>query len=111
MRAQARAPFTCYHNYELHSVQAGDVLDGDLAEYALATGCPVDELTDDDGQESEGDPRDGELDITAPTAAVLAWVGDDKDRAAQALAAEKVTEKPRTGLVTALEKLAPADES
>ncbi|MBC6458416.1 hypothetical protein [Actinomadura sp. HBU206391] len=36
---------------------------------------------------------------------VLAWVGDDKERAAQALAAEEGREKPRSGLVGDLQKL------
>lgn len=107
MQARAREAFRCYHNYEMHEFRAGDLLDGDVAEYALTTGCPVDDLD----AEPETDPRAGDLDITRPTAAVLAWVGDDKDRAAQALAAEQATEKPRTGLVPALEKLATANES
>jgi hypothetical protein len=52
-------------------------------------------------------------DPTAPDAvpegsadAVLAWAGTDPARAAAALAAERGREKPRSTLVTALEKLA-----
>lgn len=36
---------------------------------------------------------------------VLAWVGDDQERALQALAAEEGKESPRKGLVANLEKL------
>lgn len=39
-------------------------------------------------------------------AAVLGWVGDDRDRAARALDAENAAEKPRTTLVAALKALA-----
>lgn len=102
MRATARETFTCYHNYELHNIKAGDVLEGDLAAYALATLCPVDHL---DAPQAPVD--EGELVITDTTAAVLAWVGDNPDRAAEALAAEQATDKPRTGLITALGRLAP----
>ena len=43
-------------------------------------------------------------------AAVLGWVGDDRERAARALEAENATEKPRTTLVGALEALATEPE-
>lgn len=39
-------------------------------------------------------------------AVVLAWVGEDRDRAIRALDAEQASEKPRKSLVTALEALA-----
>lgn len=103
MRAQAREPFRCYFNYEVREFNQGDVLEGELAAYALGTGCPVDDLD----AEPPADPRAGELDITAPAPAVLAWVGDDPERAAQALAAEQATEKPRAGLTGQLQKMLP----
>jgi hypothetical protein len=34
MRAQAREPFRCYFNYEVREFKEGDVLEGELAEYA-----------------------------------------------------------------------------
>lgn len=40
---------------------------------------------------------------------VLAWVGDDKDRAQQALDAEEDSDKPRSTLVEALEALVEAE--
>jgi hypothetical protein len=51
-------------------------------------------------------PATGELDITASGDKVLEWVGDDRARAAQALAAEQATDKPRSTLVPKLEALA-----
>lgn len=39
-------------------------------------------------------------------AVVLAWVGEDPDRAVRALDVETAAERPRKGLVTALEALA-----
>jgi hypothetical protein len=39
--------------------------------------------------------------------AVLEWVGDDPERSALALLAERLREQPRTTLVTRLEQLAP----
>jgi hypothetical protein len=36
---------------------------------------------------------------------VLRWVGDDRDKAGQALAAERGRERPRTGVTAPLEKL------
>lgn len=39
------------------------------------------------------------------TKEVLAWVGDDKDRAQAALAAEKASDEPRKGLTRELEEL------
>lgn len=53
MRAQAREAFTCYWHYALVSVSAGETVTGELAAYLLATGCPVDELTDSAGPEPE----------------------------------------------------------
>lgn len=77
---------------------------------------------DADGQVHTGGPRpaapvDPEPSAAAPVTAllaevpagsipdVLAWVGDDPERAQAAQAAESTKEKPRTGLVEALEKI------
>ncbi|AYD81609.1 hypothetical protein SEA_KROMP_8 [Streptomyces phage Kromp] len=51
-------------------------------------------------------PGDDELDIDAPVADVLAWVGDDKERAAEALRQEEAVDKPRSTLVKQLAKIA-----
>ncbi|MET9140571.1 hypothetical protein [Streptomyces parvulus] len=57
----------------------------------------------DDGDEDEDEE---ELDIDAPVADVLAWVGDDQERAALALRQEEASEKPRSTLVKQLAKIA-----
>jgi hypothetical protein len=41
---------------------------------------------------------------TGTTAEVLAWVGDDKDRAHRALETEQASSSPRRGLVSELER-------
>jgi hypothetical protein len=47
--------------------------------------------------------------LKGTSAEVLGWVGDSKDRARQALAAEEESSKPRKGLVEELNEL--LDES
>lgn len=51
-------------------------------------------------------PVDPEVVPTGSIAVVLAWVGEDRERAVRALDAEHATEKPRVTLVAALEALA-----
>jgi hypothetical protein len=56
-------------------------------------------------------PQDSQLDGDVPQGnaeEVLAWVGDDPDRARQALDAEQARDKPRTGVAAKLTKLAGA---
>lgn len=45
------------------------------------------------------------LDIEGAASEVLAWVGDDSERAVEALTAEQAREKPRSTLVKALARL------
>lgn len=54
----------------------------------------------------EGSPESGSGEVPDGNRdAVLAWVGDDPDRAVAALEAEELREQPRTTLVAALEKV------
>lgn len=54
----------------------------------------------------EGSPESGFGEVPAgPAKDVLAWVGDDSDRAVAALEAEEQRDSPRTTLVAALEKV------
>lgn len=53
--------------------------------------------------EPEADPNEVP---TGTVAAVLGWVGDDRERAVRALDAENAADKPRTTLVAALQALA-----
>ncbi len=50
----------------------------------------------------------GDLDISASVADVLAWVGDDSGRAAEALRQEQEKDTPRSTLVKQLQKTADA---
>lgn len=72
--------------------------------------CPPEQKTpseDGDGPDHPG--PSAELDITASASKVLDWVGEDRERAAQALAAEEAAEKPRSTLVKQLKKLTADD--
>lgn len=62
----------------------------------------------DDGDEDEGaGADDGEV-PSGTVEVVLAWVGQDADRAQRARDAELATERPRTGLVDKLQKVVDA---
>ena len=66
-------------------------------------------LVNADGSEITAEPEpivDPDAVPDGTVAAVLGWVGDDRERAARALEAENATDKPRTTLVGALEALA-----
>lgn len=60
----------------------------------------------EDDPDGPGVDTDGDGVPEGSAQQILAWVGDNRDRAAQALAAEEQRDKPRTTLVAALEKVA-----
>lgn len=118
MRVRMLQPTTAYWNYEVRRFGEGEEFDGDLARH-LAANAPADSvevLESDPEPEPDGDDPGGdadedgappaELDIDGTAQQVLAWVGDDPDRAEEALAAEQAKDKPRSTLVKQLEKLA-----
>jgi hypothetical protein len=120
VRVVAKEAFRFFYNHVPVDVAKGDVIDSDAAVYLLNAGALV--RPDDEDAESLaaglaaplGDSADppgppAELDITASAGDVLAWVGDDPERAAEALAAETAKDKPRSTLVKQLEKIAPAE--
>jgi hypothetical protein len=123
MRVRVLKRTSAYWNYSVHSFEPGDELDGDLARHLADNAQPgtVDVLEDDrpgatpDQVASQAQvpaapgAGAGELDIDAKADAVLAWVGDDPDRARQGLQAESAKDKPRSTLVKALEKIASAE--
>jgi hypothetical protein len=53
----------------------------------------------------ENDQGDGDPMPVGPIPAVLAWVGDDRDRAMQALEVERAATSPRRSLIAQLERL------
>ncbi|MGW1102714.1 hypothetical protein [Streptomyces sp. NPDC002540] len=116
MRVKAREAFSPYYNYGLVPLAAGEEVSGGLALFLLETRSPVDPVDDDAkawrpaGAADEPEPQiPAELDIEASAVAVLAWVGDDPERAEEALAAEQEKDKPRSTLVKQLEKTAAAE--
>lgn len=119
MRAKVLESITPYWNYGIHSLAKDQEVSGDLAAYLVSTHSPVEPLDDEarallepTPDESEREPEEppAELDIDGTAADVLAWVGEDPDRADEALAAEQAKDKPRSTLVKQLEKLAGSDE-
>ncbi|MFI6477367.1 hypothetical protein ACIBH1_05505 [Nonomuraea sp. NPDC050663] len=101
MRIRALQPVKAYWNYQVHELAEGDIVKGGLAEH-LADDPRVEVLD----QPAETPAGDGELDITGTVDEVLAWVGDDPGRAAEAHAAEQAKDTPRSTLLAKLAKLA-----
>lgn len=116
MRVKVLEASSPYYNYGLVPLAKDQEVSGGLALFLLETGTNVEPVDDaaadwlaaqvapDSAQEPAG--GDGELDIDANAAEVLVWVGEDPERAAEALAAEQAKDKPRSTLVKQLEKLA-----
>jgi hypothetical protein len=94
-----------YFNHQVWTLAEGEQVDGQLAEYLLAHGGKVEEISTGPAVDQDGD---GVPDGTV--AQVLDWVSEDEslvaDRAAAALEAENRRETPRTGVLTGLAKLA-----
>jgi len=92
--------FSVYWNYQVWALDSGQVVDGGLADYLLATGSPVESLDEPEPPVDPDAVPDGTI------AQVLDWVGNDPARAARALEAERARDAAdRTTLVAALEKL------
>ncbi|MGI5408727.1 hypothetical protein ACQEV9_18275 [Streptomyces chartreusis] len=121
MRVVVREAFTAYINMQPEDFTPGQKIKGDTAVTLLRSGAAVDPDDDDaadlaeqlhgdtDGQGPEPDPDPDppqELSPDAPVKEVLAWVGDDPDRASEALELEQAKDQPRSTLVKQLEKIA-----
>lgn len=103
--ARATGSFSVYWNYQVWHLTVGEQVDGGLADYLLATGSPVEEVSAGPAVDVDGD---GVPDGTV--AQVLEWVGDDRDRAQAALDAEQGKgDSSRATLVAALTKLLTAE--
>lgn len=117
MRVRFTSAHRVYWNHMVHAFASGEELPGgELANYLLAGGAPVEEIELAPAEEIEAAPAEDEQDpdddeapvLDVPDgsiAQVLLWVGDDCERAATALAAERGKGNgARVGLVAALEK-------
>lgn len=127
MRVTVDETLTAIHRCQLLTFQQGEQVRGDIAAYLLRSGAAVSPADDeahalleppvvDDSAESEDDstgddledgPEGGELDISASTIdQVLAWVGDNPERALTAHAAEEARgDKARTRLLAKLAEI------
>lgn len=122
MRVKVLETGSTYYNYGIVALAADEEVKGGLALHLLETGSAVEPLdaaakawrpaTEEpaEPEDSQDDSADDELDIDATAADILSWVGDDPDRAEEALAAERDKDKPRSTLVKQLERLVGADE-
>jgi hypothetical protein len=115
MRVKVLEASSPYYNYEIVPLAKDQEVSGGLALFLLETGSNVEPADDaaTDWRTAQTAPEppepagpDGELDIDATAADILAWVGEDPDRASEALAPEQAKDKPRSTLVKQLEKLA-----
>ncbi len=103
MRVTAEQDFTAViHGGQMLTITKGDVLKGDVARYLLDTGAAVVEDPAETGEEQA--PSAEVLDVkTATIDAVLAWVGNDPDRALEAHEIEESkADKARPRLLAAL---------
>lgn len=121
MRVKVTEAGRAYYNYGIVEFAKGEEVSGGFALHLLETGAgvePADEAAEewlaaqDAPEEAEQEPEEppAELDIDATAADVLRWVGEDPERAAEALEAEQAKDKPRSTLVKQLEKLAGSGE-
>jgi len=109
--------------YLLRNHAAVDPVDDEATELADALAAEGQEDDEEDGQEpapshqppapnpdADGGPPppppSDELDIDGSVKDILAWAGEDPERAREALDAEQAQEKPRSTLVKQLEKTA-----
>lgn len=119
MRVKVLGNCQAYYNYGIVVLAEGDEVKGGLALFLLETSADVEPLDgdarawrpagDESTEEPEGladDPADDELSQATTAAEVLEWVGDDPERAVEALEVEQAKDKPRSTLVKQLEKLA-----
>lgn len=118
MRVTADESFTAViYGGQMLDITKGDVLKGDVANYLLDSGAPVTaDETDEQTEElvtgsvaPEPVEETDELNIDGKIEDVLAWVGDDAERALEAHAAEEAKgDKARPRLLSKLAELVEA---
>jgi hypothetical protein len=122
MRVRVLQPTRSYWNYEVREFGEGDDLEGDLARH-LAANAPegavkVTEADPDPDPEPEAppeapeapDPDGDEPPVDGTIDDLMAWVNDDRERAAAALAAEQAKERPRSTVVKRLTSMVDSEE-
>lgn len=116
MRVSVVKDTKAYWEYAVREFKKGEELLGDLARHLLAntpdgtvevlepdpepeaTVAPVEveDVDPDEVPDPNGPPADGTV------GDLMAWIGDDPDRAAAALAAEQAKDKPRATVIKRL---------
>lgn len=129
MRCVVNENFKVFHGHSPVKLEAGQIVSGSLADLLLRSARrKVTALPDEDQAATEPQPPPGsgdpkvpdpgaggnlavppppppdELNIEASVKDVLAWVGEDLERARTALAAEQAKASPRSTLVKPLEQ-------
>ncbi|WP_326828682.1 hypothetical protein OIE13_22340 [Streptosporangium sp. NBC_01810] len=110
MRVIADQAFETYFELRMLRIPEGLEIKGSLAAHLLRCGAPV-RLVDGEPPKPAPDPdeppaRSDLLNIDGTAAEVLAWVGDDPDRARAAIEAESTKDRPRSTLLKRLEEIA-----
>jgi hypothetical protein len=122
MRVRVLQPTRSYWNYEVREFGEGNELEGELARH-LAANAPegavkVTEADPDPKPEPETPPEapeapnpgGNEPPVDGTIDDLMAWVNDDRERAAAALAAEQAKDKPRSTVVKRLTAMADTEE-
>jgi hypothetical protein len=122
MRVRVLQPTRSYWNYEVREFGEGDELEGDLARH-LAANAPegavkVTEADPEPEPEPEApaeppevpNPGGNEPPVDGTIDDLMAWVNDDPERAAAALAAEQAKDKPRSTVVKRLTSMVDSEE-
>lgn len=127
MRVRLAQDVRLYWNYAVQNLEKGTEHIGDLARHLLDnTAEGAVEVLEADPEPPKPDPQDpqdpddpggngetgqgGAPPVDGTIDALMTWVGDDKERAAEALADEQAKDNPRSTAVKRLTALADADE-
>jgi hypothetical protein len=131
MRVKLKQDVRLYWNYAIQTLEKGTEHIGDLAQHLwdnavegaveILDGKPAkpagpaepdakDPVTDPDVGDTAPADDAGEPPVDGTIDDLMTWVGDDKARATQALAAEQAKDKPRSTVVKRLTALADADD-
>lgn len=105
MRVVAEKAFQTYFEMRLLRIPEGLEIKGSLAAHVYAAGAPVRVVGASEPVEGDSDASAGP-DVTGTAKDILAWVGGDPGRAAQARDAEAGQDKPRSTLLKSLEEIA-----
>lgn len=110
MRVIAEKAFETYFEMRLLQIPEGLEIKGSLAAHVFRCGAPV-KVVDQAGigqppVEPPAQEPPAPLNIDGTAAEVLAWVGDDPERAKEAREAESEKDKPRSTLLKRLEEIA-----